>query len=98
LERAGLRNRIPFVDDAPGHHVVQPWTTTLRQPRSAFKRDVTCLIDTPGGKPSALNRSEARRGKLMRKLLKKYAFVPERLVTGDLRSYRAAVHVLSRLL
>jgi putative transposase len=28
--------------------------------------------------------------KLMRKLLKKYAFVPERLVTDDLRSYRAA--------
>ena len=26
--------------------------------------------------------------KLMRKLLRKYAFVPERLVTDDLRSYR----------
>jgi putative transposase len=32
--------------------------------------------------------------KLMRKLLKKYAFVPERLVTDDLRSYSAAVQVL----
>jgi putative transposase len=32
--------------------------------------------------------------KLMRKLLRKYAFVPERLVTDDLRSYRAAVRVL----
>jgi putative transposase len=32
--------------------------------------------------------------KLMRKLLKKYAFVPERLVTDDSRSYSAAVHVL----
>src|SRR3979411_1426889 len=31
---------------------------------------------------------------LLRKLLKKYAFVPERLVTDDLRSYSAAVHVL----
>jgi putative transposase len=31
--------------------------------------------------------------KLMRKLLKKYAFVPERLVTDDLRSYSAAVRV-----
>ena len=30
----------------------------------------------------------------MRKLLKKYAFVPERLITDDLRSYSAAVHVL----
>ena len=32
--------------------------------------------------------------KLMRKLLKKYAFVPKRLVTDDLRSYRAVVHDL----
>ena len=32
--------------------------------------------------------------KLMRKLLKKYAFVPERLVTNDLRSYSAAVRDL----
>ena len=32
--------------------------------------------------------------KLMRKLLKKYAFAPERLVTDDLRSYSAAAHDL----
>jgi putative transposase len=32
--------------------------------------------------------------KLMRKLLKKYDFVPERLVTDDLRSYGAAVRDL----
>jgi transposase-like protein len=32
--------------------------------------------------------------KLMRKLLKKYAFVPDRLVTDDLRSYRAAANDL----
>jgi putative transposase len=32
--------------------------------------------------------------KLMRKLLRKYAFVPERLVTDDLRSYSAAVQDL----
>jgi putative transposase len=32
--------------------------------------------------------------KLMRKLLKKYAFVPERLITDDLRSYGAAVRDL----
>ena len=31
---------------------------------------------------------------LMRKLMKKYAFVPERLVTDDLRSYSAAVQEL----
>jgi putative transposase len=44
------------------------------------------LIQTKRNKHAAL--------KLMRKLLKKYAFVPERLVTDDLRSYSAAVHVL----
>jgi len=32
--------------------------------------------------------------RLMRKLLKKYAFAPERLVTDDLRSYSAAVRQL----
>ena len=32
--------------------------------------------------------------RLMRKLLKKYAFAPERLITDDLRSYGAAVREL----
>ena len=32
--------------------------------------------------------------KLMRKLLRKYAFVPERLVTDDLRSYGVAARAL----
>src|SRR5450755_3425661 len=32
--------------------------------------------------------------KLMRKLLKKYGFVPDRLITDDLRSYGAAAHDL----
>ena len=32
--------------------------------------------------------------KLMRKLLKKYTFAPERLVTDDLRSYTAAARAL----
>ena len=39
-------------------------------------------------------RNEHAALKLMRKLLKKYAFVPERLVTDDLRSYSAAVRDL----
>ena len=30
--------------------------------------------------------------KLMRKLLKKYGFVPDQMITDDLRSYGAAVH------
>jgi putative transposase len=32
--------------------------------------------------------------KLMRKLLKKYGFVPDRMITDDLRSYGAAAHDL----
>jgi transposase-like protein len=40
------------------------------------------LVQSRRNKPAAL--------KLMRKLLRKYTFVPERLVTDDLRSYGAA--------
>ena len=32
--------------------------------------------------------------KLMRKLLKKYGFIPDQLITDDLRSYAAAAHDL----
>jgi putative transposase len=39
-------------------------------------------------------RNKAAALKLMRKLLKKCAFVPDRLVTDDLRSYRAAANEL----
>ena len=39
-------------------------------------------------------RDKAAAVKLMRKLLKKYAFVPDRLVTDDLRSYGAAARAL----
>jgi putative transposase len=35
--------------------------------------------------------------KLMRKLLKKYALVPDQLVTDDLRSYAAAAHDLGTI-
>jgi putative transposase len=44
------------------------------------------LIQSRRNKPAAL--------KLMRRLLKKYAFVPDRLVTDDLRSYAAAARDL----
>src|SRR5271156_5707682 len=44
------------------------------------------LIQTRRNKRAAL--------KLMRKLLKKYGFVPDTLVTDDLRSYAAAAHDL----
>ena len=42
--------------------------------------------------PSTRNKHAAL--KLMRKLLKKYAFVPERLITDDLRSYGGEVREL----
>ena len=42
--------------------------------------------------PSKRNKHAAL--KLMRKLLKKYAFVPQRLVTDELRSYGAAARDL----
>jgi putative transposase len=41
------------------------------------------LVQSKRNKPAAL--------KLMRKLLKKYGFVPDKLVTDDLKSYAAAV-------
>jgi putative transposase len=45
-----------------------------------------CSVQSRRNKHAAL--------KLMRKLLKKYVFVPERLVTDDLRSYDAAARAL----
>ena len=51
-------------------------------------------VDAEGEVLDGLVRSKRNKHaalKLMRKLLKKYAFVPERLVTDDLRSYSAAV-------
>src|SRR6202167_4902030 len=54
-------------------------------------------VDAEGGGLDVLVQSKRNKHaalKLMRKLLRKYAFVPERLVTDDLRSYSAAVHVL----
>jgi len=51
-------------------------------------------VDAEGEVLDVLVRSKRNKHaalKLMRKLLKKYAFVPERLVTDDLRSYSAAV-------
>jgi putative transposase len=44
------------------------------------------LVQAKRNKNAALN--------LMRKLLKKYGFVPHKLITDDLRSYRAATHDL----
>lgn len=58
----------------------------LWRPVDAEGEVLDVLIQSKRNKHAAL--------KLMRKLLKKYAFVPERLVTADLRSCSAVVHVL----
>src|SRR6202049_2178050 len=61
---------------------------------------VVCLwraVDAEGEVLDVLVQSKRNKHaalKLMRKLLKKYAFAPERLVTDDLRSYRAAAREL----
>ena len=52
----------------------------LWRPVDAEGEVLDVLVQSKRNKHAAL--------KLMRKLLKKYAFVPERLVTDDLRSYR----------
>jgi putative transposase len=54
-------------------------------------------VDAEGEVLDVLVQSKRSKGaalKLMRKLLKRYAFVPERLVTDDLRSYGAAARDL----
>jgi putative transposase len=54
-------------------------------------------VDAEGEVLDVLVQSERNKHaalKLMRKLLKKYAFVPEQLVTDDLRSYGAAARAL----
>src|SRR6478672_3842872 len=54
-------------------------------------------VDAEGESLDVLVQSKRNKSaalKLMRKLLKKYAFVPERLITDDLRSYGAAARDL----
>jgi transposase-like protein len=56
-----------------------------------------CAVDAEGEILDVLvqpKRDKHAALKLMRKLLKKYGFVPERLITDDLRSYGAAAHDL----
>jgi transposase-like protein len=47
-------------------------------------KETDVLIQSGRNKRAAL--------KLIRKLLKKYGFVPDKLVTDDLKSYSAAAH------
>jgi len=56
-----------------------------------------CAVDAEGEVLDVLVQSKRNRHaalKLMRKLLKKYAFAPERLVTDDLRSHGSAAREL----
>jgi hypothetical protein len=60
-------------------------------------RHICGVQSTPRARLDVLVQSKRNKHaalKLMRKLLKKYAFVPERLVTDDLRSYGAAARAL----
>ena len=58
----------------------------LWPPTDAESEVLDVLVQTRSNKRAAL--------KLMRKLLKKYGFVPDKLVTDDLRSYGAAANDL----
>ena len=58
----------------------------LRRAVGAEREVLDVLVQTKRNKHAAL--------KLMRKLLKKYGFLPEELVTDDLRSYHAAARDL----
>jgi hypothetical protein len=66
--------------------VQMPGCVWLRPANEGEVLDV--LVQTKWNKAAAL--------KLMRKLLKKYGFLPENLVTDDLRSYHAACPLNSK--
>ena len=71
------------------------WTRSISRSMAAWS--ICGAPSTPKAKCSTSCPEPAKQAaalKLMRKLLKKYAFVPERLVTDDLRSYAAAAHAL----
>src|SRR5271165_3160284 len=69
-------------------------------PRDKNRRTLVYLwraVDAEGEVLDVLVQSKRNKHaalKLMRKLMKKYAFAPEQLVTDDLRSYGAAVRDL----
>ena len=60
----------------------------------AFGYQAADDVTTPLDVPVQSRRDKHAALKLMRKLLRKYAVVPERLVTDDLRSYGAATLAL----
>ena len=78
----------PMIAADLGKRRLKPHTTWvyLRRAVDAEGEVLDVLVQSKRNKHAAL--------KLMRKLLRKYAFVPERLVTDDLRSYSAAVREL----
>ena len=82
----------PLADHCPlelgedTHHLEQ---RLARRGRGVHASLVKVQVD-----PEGVKLSKHAALKLMRKLLRKYAFAPERLVTDDLRSYGAAVRDL----
>ena len=87
-------------------HVHQTHRYAARHPERCGQREDRCLVAAPTLKGGAAQRVAKKlissglvkevkaKTDEMRKLLKKYAFVPERLVTDDLRSYSAAARDL----
>jgi putative transposase len=87
---AGLRKRRPkphmtwHLDEV--YLKIDRWLVYLWRAVDSEGEVLDVLVQTKRNKAAAL--------KLMRKLLKKYGFQPENLVTDDLRSYRAAARDL----
>ena len=102
LERLGYRRQVNRKSLEGGHHVRLKPHTTWHLDEVYLKIDGRMVylwraVDAEGEVLDVLVQSKRNKHaalKLMRKLLKKYAFVPERLVTDDLRSYSAAVRDL----
>src|ERR1700727_2990022 len=80
----------PSISCALVSSVVRPICQRLCCVQAVRTRALWRAVDAEGEVLDVLVQSKRNKHaalKLMRKLLKKYAFVPERLVTGDLRSY-----------
>jgi putative transposase len=94
---SALGRRLDFLSDG----WLAPLPASLvgfHRPASAQRRAVASIgVDAEGEVLDVLvqwKRNKHAALKLMRKLLKRYAFAPERLVTDDLRSYGSAAREL----
>jgi putative transposase len=81
-----IRGNIMEVCGCPSWTLIEPCAAYLWRAVDAEGEVLDVLVQSKRNKRAAL--------KLMRKLLKKYGFVPDTLVTDDLKSYTAAVNDL----